>query len=209
MFLFVKIYTNSRKIENYLLKASAITKLTLCKMHLCSIIVLLSAPIFAQFSFTPDEYDPYFGRVTQLRGSIATGNNSHVWMIGASPEQDLTNIRMALEVEMFSDTYCEVSNFNIHFNTHHGSEGDAGIIIQAGSQYISVMFENDGGMFINGDAAANNAGIGIYPRCNSNSLPKIPNNSTNITNLFSDSADTNTEYSPDLDFPDLWYDWWG
>ena len=57
---------------------------------------------------------------------------------------------MGLEVAMFSDIHCNVTNFNIDFSSYHNSdpEHDGAIIIQAGSQYISLVFDNDGFVWI-------------------------------------------------------------
>ena len=123
-----------------------------------------------------------------LTGASITISGNKWYMQGG----EITPIDMALKVSTFAGSDCNINNFHIYFDAYHiSSEGDAALLIQAGSQYISFFFDFDGGTVIGGTNIPS-GGIGIYPSCGVSTLPNFPNNSTNINDLFADSTDTNS-----------------
>ena len=142
------------------------------------------------YTFFPDNLNTFFGEVSSLRTDVVVNTDDNRWEVAGS--NTVTPISMAIRTIMYGGTECDASMFSIHYDALHTStEGDAAIIISAGSEYISLMFDFDGGVLISGANGATDAGgVGIYPACGSSNLPRIPNNSTDSSRLFDDSQDT-------------------
>ena len=69
------------------------------------------------------------------------------------------------------------------------NQGDAAILIQAGSEYISLMFDFDDRVLFHSDLDLIHAVVWqYYPSCGASiPLPQLPNYSANISYLFADS----------------------
>ena len=158
-------------------------------LYICTLLTVLllafhSSSGTTEFKFTPTNPNTYFGNVTQHRGYV--NNITSEWDI---LDDESGPIEMAIEAEIFTDANCAVKAFNVHFNAYHStSEGDGAIIIQAGSQYVSFLFDNDGFVLIEG-LNIYAGGVGIYPSCGSSYLGNIPNDSTDIAKIFNNDTD--------------------
>ena len=149
--------------------------------------------LFKEFTLTPDDTTTsQFGNVTMLTGSSIQISDGKWYMIGNSHHEP---IDMAIQTTTFAGDHCEINDFNITYDAYHtSSEGDGAILLQAGDEYISFMFDFDGGVIIDG-ADIFVGGSAIYPPCGTSYMPKIPYNSTSLATLFDDSTDTNDEHS--------------
>ena len=132
-----------------------------------------------------------------MRDDITVNTNDNRWEVQGSAT--VTPISMALRTTMYAGTDCDPSMFSIHYDAlHTTTEGDGAIIISAGSEYLSFMFDFDGFVWIGGPTATyQDGGSGIYPACGSNTLPQFPNSATDSSSLFDDSQDTYNAGSDD------------
>ena len=148
-------------------------------------------------TFKPDSLTSTFGQVVNIRSDVTIDTTNNRWIINGL---DVEPVEMALRTIIRGGSDCVANNFEIIYDIAATSiSADAGIIISAGSEYMSFLFDFDGYVIIGGGIST--GGVGIYPGCGNRTLPLIPNNGIDSGALFSDNQDTN----PNED--DAFYNW--